>query len=394
LGTKESAAVPIVTDDRLKALLAEDRITALTLDTNVFNGQRLNLKSAVLRAVASLKDRPFLLLLSGTVVREMQGHIAKTMEDALRIVKKAAGEALCAFGTENPTRDELLYQITGGRSPADAAAIRVGEFLKDSACEVLDDTSLVDATSLFEAYFDRLPPFSHGKKTEFPDALALHALDRAAIARGTGFLVVSEDGDWRAFCEKSQGLYLVPKVEKALSIIADAPIGLRKAVVAWLGDDQDGRVEIHEAISKHVGGLDVDVNADASSGAVEAFAWAPEVRSIDWPNEADIDLIETEVIAVGQFRVVVSVPVGIELRFSVELNFSVWDSVDKESVGMGGRTVEVDREEYVRVTVTIDLQGLGRQDEEVELVEFEMDIKALGVDLGEVEVFEPEDYEE
>ncbi len=386
--------MPIVTDDRLKALLAEDRITALTLDPNVIDCQQLNLKSTVLRAVASLKDRPFLLVLSGTVVREMQGHIAKAMEDALRIVKKAAGEALFAFDTAKPTRDDLLYQITGGRSPADAAAVRVGEFLKDSACEVLDDTSLVDVKALFEAYFDRLPPFSHGKKTEFPDALALQALDRAARAHGTGFLVVSEDGDWRAFCLKSQELYLVPKVEKALSLINDAPIGLRKAVVTWLGADQDGRAEIHEAISNHVEGLDVDASADASSGAVEAIAWAPEVLSIDWPNAADIDLIQTEEIVVGHFRVVVSVPVRIELRFSVELNFSVWDSVDKESVGMGGRTVDVDREEDARVTATIDLRGLGRQDEEVELVEFEMDIKALGVDLGEVEVFEPEDYEE
>jgi hypothetical protein len=187
---------------------------------------------------------------------------------------------------------------------------------------------------------------------------------------------------------------LVPKVEKALSLINDAPIGLRKAVVAWFGDDQDGRAEIHEAVSKHFEGLDVDASANANSGEVEAFAWAPEVRSIDWPNEADIDLIEAEEIAVGHFRVVVSVPVGIELRFSVELNFSVWDSVDKESVGMGGRTVEVDREEDARVTVTIDLRGLGRQDEEVELIEFEMDIKALDVDLGDVEVFEPEDYAE
>jgi hypothetical protein len=32
----------------------------MTLDTNVFDGQRLNLKPAVLRAVASLKNRPFL----------------------------------------------------------------------------------------------------------------------------------------------------------------------------------------------------------------------------------------------------------------------------------------------------------------------------------------------
>ena len=34
--------MPIETDDRLKALLTEGRITALTLDTNIFDGQKLN----------------------------------------------------------------------------------------------------------------------------------------------------------------------------------------------------------------------------------------------------------------------------------------------------------------------------------------------------------------
>lgn len=386
--------MPIVTDDKLKALLAEDRITAVTLDTNVFDGQQLNFNSAVLRAVASLKDRPFLLVLAGTVVREMRGHKEKAMEDALRTVKKGVGEVLFAFDTTKPTRDELLAQITGGCSPADAAVVRVDEFLKDSSCEVLRDTSLVDVATIFDAYFDRQPPFTHGKKTEFPDALALHALDRAASVRRTGFLVVSEDGDWEAFCEKSQVLYLVPKIQKALSLINDAPIGLRKAVIAWLGDEKRGQAEVRAEVSSHLERLDVDATAHASSGEVEVTAWAPEVRSIEWPNEADIDLIETRNIGDGRVRVVMTLPLFIELQFSVELNFSVWDSVDKESVGMGGRTVEVDRSEEARATVTLDVQRLGEEDEEIKLVDLEMDISGLNVDLGEVDVFEPEDYGE
>lgn len=206
--------------------------------------------------------------------------------------------------------------------------------------------------------------------------------------------MVSEDRDWRAFCKKSQALYLVPNVEKALSLINYAPIQLRKAVVVWLGEDRGGQAEVEAAISDYLGGLDVDASADASSGQVETYAWAPEVRSIKWPNEADIDLIEIAKIADGQRRAVVSLPMVIKLRFNVELNFSVWDSVDRESVGMGGRTVDVDRDEDARVTVTIDFQSVGEADKKIELVEIEIDINSLDVDLGEVDVFEPEDYEE
>lgn len=383
--------MPIETDDQLKALLAAGRITAVTLDTNVFDSQRLNLNSAALRAVTSLKGLSFHFLLSSTVVQEVQGHVTKAMDDALRAMKKAAGEAISRFDTVKPTRDELLSQITGGLSPANAAAVRVDEFVKNSACEILDDTSLVDVATIFGAYFGRLPPFSHGKKTEFPDALALHALDRAATDRGTGFLVVSEDGDWQAFCEESQQLYLVPKVEKALSLINDLPLRLRKAVIAWFADDQGGQTEVGAAISSYIDGLDVDANAYPTSGEVEMLVWPPELKSIAWADEADIDVIETGKVEGGQCRLMVSLPVVLNLQFSVDLNFTVWDSVDKESVSMGGRTVEVDRDEHVRVTVTIDLREVGGEDEEVELVETELDITSLDVDLGDVDVFDPED---
>ena len=386
--------MPIETDDRLKALLAQGHITAVTLDTNVFDGLRLNFRSPALRTIVNLRGLSFSFLLSSTVVREVQGHAEKAMEVALRAVKKAVGEALFAFDTTKPTRDELLDQIVDGHNPKNAASVRVDEFVKESGCEVLDDTSLVDVATVFGAYFDRLPPFSHGKKAEFPDALALQALDRVATDRRTGLLVVSEDGDWRAFCEQSQRLYLVTKVEKALSLINDAPLGLRKAIVAWLSDSHDGQAEIGSAVSNYVEGLDVDATANASSGEVEMHAWAAELRSIKWPVEADIDILSTETIEGGKLRAVVSLPVVLELRFGIELSFSVWDSIDKESVSMGGRTVEVDRDEDARVTVTIDLREIGEEDEEIELVETELDITSFDVELGEVDVFEPEDCDE
>lgn len=297
-----------------------------------------------MRTLASLKDIPFPLILSTTVAREVQ----------------------------------------------DAATARFEEFVKDNDCEVLEDFKLVDVATIYGAYFDRWPPFSRGEKSEFPDALALDALERTASERKTAILVVSEDGDWRDFCDASPRLYLVTKLEKALSLINDVPVGLRKAVVDWFADNQDGQVEVGAAISRLIEALDVDVNAYADSGEVETHAWAPEVRAIAWPHEEDVDIIETEALEDGAYRAVVSLPVVLTLRFNVELNFSLWDSVDRESISMGGRTEEVDRDEDARVTVTIDLREVGGDDQELDLVETEIGITSLGLDIGEVDVFEPE----
>ena len=124
--------MPLETDDRLKALLTKGHITAVTVDTNIFDAQGLNLKSKVLKALANLKDVPFQFLLSNTVLREVRGHLEKSMVDSLKAAKEAIGKALYAFDTSNPTRDELLDQITDGRNPADAAAVRLATFIKDA----------------------------------------------------------------------------------------------------------------------------------------------------------------------------------------------------------------------------------------------------------------------
>ncbi|CAM5501808.1 hypothetical protein MAUB1S_08384 [Mycolicibacterium aubagnense] len=387
--------MPIENDETLKDLLANEQITALTLDTNVFDGQQLNFKSASLKAVASLQSRPFSFLLPSTVVSEVRGHVRKTMEDALGATRKALGTALAAFDVAKPTRDQLLEQITGGHSVADAAIGQVDEFLESSACEVLNDTSLVDISAVFGAYFDRRPPFGHGKKSEFPDALALHALEQAATDRKTGFLVVFEDSDWRAFCEQSQRLYLVPKVEKALSLINDAPLGLRQVIVAWFADGQEGQVEVKAEISNHVSRLDVDAIAYPTSGEVEIHTWAPELQAIDWPEEADIHIIKTEKFGgQQQLRAVVSLPIVLWLEFTMELSFSIWDGVDKESVDMGGRNIETNRNEDARVTVTLDVWNVGEENEQIELIETELDLTSVEVHLGDVDIFEQEGYDE
>lgn len=385
--------MPIETDEPLQEMLTDGRISGITLDTNVFDGQRLNLKSSAMRIVTGLKDIPFPLVLSSTVLSEVRRHLAKGSEDSLRALKKAVGDALFAWDVEKPTRDELLTQVTSGRSPADAAIARLDGFLKEAGGEVVDDFKLVDTATVYGAYFDRRPPFKRGEKSEFPDALALNALEAAAAQRKTSFLVVSADGDWRDFCASSERLYLVTTLEKALDLINDAPVGLRKAVVDWFGEGQIGRVELATEVSKVIGGLDVDVSAYASFGEVATHAWAPEVETIGWPDEEDVDVIETEDVEDGTYRAIVSLPLVLTLRFSVELEFSHWDGVDRESVGMGGRTEEIERAEDARVTVTIDLHDIGKEEEDLLLVETELDLTSLHLDLGEVEMFEPEDYD-
>lgn len=386
--------MPILDDDELKQLLADGEITAISVDTSIFDEKRLNLNSAVMQATARLKPLSFDYLLSSIVAKEVENHLENAAQDSLRNAKKAVGKVLFAFDIEIPTRDEILEQITGGKSPRDIAEERWAKYLAESGCEVIDDHSLVETSTLFDAYFAGEPPFGTGrKKDEFPDALALNALERAAVDRGSGILVVSKDGDWRDYCEKSENLYIVQEIERALALIRNAPPVLKMAVHTWLVEEGDGAENVFSNIALRVENLEFSASAYPTFGDAEVSVWAGKLQSIDWPREDEIRVIDFEDREEEEqpARLVLSMPLHLIVRVMVELDFSVWDGIDKESVSMGGRCIEVDEGMTVRATITVDVYGIGTDDQEIIYQDSEIDDPNHEIELGEVDVFEPED---
>ena len=248
--------------------------------------------------------------------------------------------------------------------------------------------------ALFEGYFSGRPPFGAGrKKNEFPDALALSALEKSAESRGMGILVVSKDNDWRDFCKSSKRLYLVTDIETALALIAGAPQVLRSAVLNWMEYESDKCNKLVSHLAKNVEFVEFSADAIPSFGQCELYVWAAELKKVTWPNEEDIDIIELELQAnARKHTLVVSLPASLMVRVPVDISFSVWDGIDKEVIPMGGRTMEVDEEIEVQVTVTFEVYNHGSEDEKLEFVDAEIEPREFDLDLGEIDVLQPEDY--
>lgn len=383
--------MPAFDEARTSALLASGKISAITIDTSIFDQKQLRLNSVALRSLYGLKERPFSFILSDTVRREVSKHLEKAAEDALRSAKKGIGDALFAFATEKPSRDNLLEQITRGREPRQIAQDRFAEFIVNTGCEVIDDADLVDTTKILDAYFAGRPPFGPGrKKDEFPDAFALNALERAAEVQNIGIIVVSADGDWQDFCKKSERLHLVPGIEKALALVSNAPLELRNSILSWMQEGAKGRKELERRIENSVENLEIAVYAFPSSGELETIPWGGSLEKLTWPEDHEIDIIDINEADDGVIQTTVSLPLSLIVRASVELNFSVWDSVDDEEVSMGGRTIEVDEQFEVRATAILDISNLGDGDERIDLVECELDRRNLHINLGEVDAFDHE----
>jgi len=168
---------------------------------------------------------------------------------------------------------------------------------------------------------------------------------------------------------------------------------LRTAIFDWIANDADDVENFKAEISHSAERIDFTVNAHPTHGEVEISTWDGEFQNLVWPDEEEIDIIELlEPTENGALRVVASLPLILTVKVPIELDFSIYDSVDREALGMGGRMIEVEEDISVRTAATLDVHGLGSDDEEIEFVGSELGNVFHEIELGEVDMFEPEDY--
>ena len=387
--------MPICSDKELRVAIATGRIAAVTLDTSIFEQKKFRFTGPAIGALSALKPKPQSFVLSGTIAREVVGRHGEAMREASQALLTAAKRTVGLYNVRDPAPAYVRDLVTGGLSPADAAQQQFDAFIAEMDCEVIDDAALVETQTIYSAYFNKEPPFGSGKKkSEFPDALALFALEGHARDLGDdkGILVISDDSDWKAFCEASEFLYYTKALEPGLDLVAEAPQAVRHAVVDWL-KDQVGRAAVHSALSGRVEMVDFSADAFATHGAVEAFAWEGMLKGIQWADEPDIDILAIEMIDDETLQVVISLSLVLDISVPVELSFSVYDSIDRDMVGMGGRTIDADHEAAGNATLTLLLYDLGTATQEVEIEETELNLNDTEVELGELSIFEPGDYE-
>lgn len=384
--------MPLLKKDELRRLAADETITTLTVDTSIFREKRLQLNSGTLQALKGMARHGFRFILSGTVAKEVELQMENAAKDALRNAKKGVGEALGAFETKKPTRDEILEQITGGLEPKRAAEERFSKYVRDTNCEVLVDSKRVDTAALFERYFSVLPPFHEGrKKSEFPDALALMALEDFAEELPTGMLVVSKDRDWELYCANSKFLYHASEINDALDLVTNVPPRFRHRIFCQMIEDEND--EIFKHLYDKVAAIEFSAIGIPAEGECELYPGAVALMGVHWPQKEEIDIIELDPLDVGEtIRLVVSVSLDVLICFSVEVMFGIWDSEYHELLPTGLRTLEVDHDDEILATLTFHVHNQGSENEVWEVVDVEIDTKDIEVNLGEIGALEAEDY--
>jgi len=380
--------MPTMTREQVIEAIGAGRIGAVTIDTTVFDSKNKNFRQTDFRAISQFRQRNTPVVITDVIANEMKAHLEEEAAKSQRELKSALRSHNLRWHREKPeNEDESLYI---GKSPAEFAQSEFDAFADHVGAQVLPVAETPDGLAeLFRRYFSVESPFTkkETRKREFPDAAALMRLEAYAKDREKLVLCIAQDKSWVDFADKSEHLVAVFPLDSALGIFneAFADQDLADGIVAlWkAGDQNDFETEVFEAIVDRLAYIDFDVDADSP------FHYEAE------PMEAELleilldTLTEPVVLAADETSVTFSIDITVKAKFNAVFSFAVWDSMDKDYVGMGSESADTTDDVTLTLTIVAERDiSKGIQGREVSVSQ-----RTFTVDFGYVDAFpdEPED---
>ena len=274
------------------------------------------------------------MIFSSIVTNEVSAHL----EDAIRTLRTSLKglnrdvERLVPQLRPVIADDDELDKL----NPGDAARARLSEFMAAVEAEVVGST-WADLTDIERRYFQTLPPVAGtgNKKHEFPDAIALSAIEGWAKAKEVRVLAVSEDKGWVAF--ESEHIKVVPNIPTALGILQTDPEHrahlfiasyLRNSALSKLYRYSD---VVFAFLERALERVEFDVSFD-SDMAADPDHPSVELKSFTFGE----DFI---VVKISEDELVANVSADLLTEVTVSISFSVHDSVDDDDVPMGDASI-------------------------------------------------------
>ena len=373
--------MPILSRKDLEAAVGAGEIGAITLDTSVVKRQQYQLEAGFLRRLVNFVDSPIAFLMLDVVRDEMKQHLIDEATEARTKVRRDLKSLSRAWGTPEAVLARVATELFP-IEPEISANQRIGAFVEHTGSEVIEAGARVSAGELMRRYFGNLAPFANkeDKKSEFPDAVALLALENWALENATLVLAVSGDNDWRRFCEVSSSLCLLDDLAVAFQI-ANADVSI--ATASLFEALADGRVDgLPDAINKVLreNFWQLDFSADASS----YYFYTEELVDVsvqDWElnlSEAGGISVVSDGTVEASFLVTVTPKIDFRVKFETK---------DHEGyVPLGYTTISYENPIDVTVIGTFDIKGKRPRVTYLELVS-----ESFELDLGDINPnFDPE----
>lgn len=354
-----------------------EKYGALSIDTQTIQKEGFRFDRGALSLLKQFRGSSLKIVLTSIVVNETTFHL----EEAIRTARSSLRKAVTEADRFLPSLPILVATDDIDKiEPREVAAAKLDAYLKSIEAEVIgaDQASLAD---IERRYFQTLPPFAgvKDKKHEFPDAIALSALEKWAKANGRRILAVSEDKGWSSY--DSDLIRVVASISEALGILQEDPeLRANQFVKARLRELPFQKLHPHAAefarlLEEAVSAIDFDITAESD---MDFETYYPVVKLKGYTFWDDFTLVK-----ITDDEIVAELDATLTVEVLAEVSFSVRDSVDKDEVPMGELVATREHEiDDTRLLVTF-IGDLSAEDWEISEVEISSISKTI--DIGFVE---------
>lgn len=175
------------------------------IDTTVFDQSAHNYRSTAFQRLAELvKEKSIAIYMTTITVREVESHIKRGVKTAQDNIRAAFSKHKLLKSVEHPS----VSAVSTGVNVEEVTEALLAQFrgwMSELSVGIIPIEGL-SVEQVFERYFEQAPPFSEKKKSEFPDAFTVAALERWCQENSARMYVVSSDGDMYSACQASQPL--------------------------------------------------------------------------------------------------------------------------------------------------------------------------------------------
>lgn len=373
--------------ENIKKWVEEGVFGAITLDTSIFDRNNLNFESGLLKHLKQFRYGSTKLIISDIVYKEVMNHLKKKTTNSVTELENALNQIRIPWLVDEKTLNEVKLLLIGNNSADSISKIRLQAFINETNAEVIEAGKLIDVQNLIDRYFDVMPPFEETgkKKNEFPDAIALLTIDAWANNKNTKVLVITTDKGWKDYCDKSERLVALEDLNTTLSLFQ---LHNEYKVCFFLSEEvKKNNLCLWEAVEKAL--INQSWNMDFTLEAEAVYPYESEITEIVYKNFEFLVIDESEIyfrpIEVDDSYVVTEA--NIRVKYEVEGNFyfSVWDSIDKEDIPIGGGTKTSEVTVDIDVLITLDISDI-ENFEDFSIVDVEILNTSHDVDFGVVDL--------
>ncbi|MBU2240432.1 MAG: DUF4935 domain-containing protein [Gammaproteobacteria bacterium] len=361
---------------------------AITIDNATFKSEGYRFYEGLLAQMRQFKESPVQVLQTDIVHNEAINHIAQEISKTRSSILQALRSANKQLKINLDVIDNAKALLSVNGSDVEIATERLEKFYEFIGAEKIDSGKYADLSTLIEMYFSTDAPFETGKdkKNEFPDAIALLALEGWAEENEINVIAVSQDKGWKNYAQDSDRITLVSSLAEALekfqphNKVASIIDHIREG--SLLDDGNHVLEEIEQAIINSIDGYDIWIEANSYM----LFEWDDTSASyISHALYSDQDgLVEVRVVSINDEVIVLKVEATVEVEVEASFDFSVRDSIDKDYVGMGGNVCTTSESYHTDILLTL-AGDFSRDFDGIEVTKIEVLETVKHADFGEVE---------